>query len=389
MKEFYSLLPKNSSKLELAIEQAAYKIHTRYTEVLNYRTITKTHPLLLDWLALDNGLLVWDKLWSNEFKRSFLKTYLFWQQNAAQKNTLLDIANYFGFNGEVVVWYDQPQILPPYTFSLQLKRNSNNRFIFNDKLNIVYELVKAFKALRDDFYISFTNESLFKINNTVNFHKAQVQTSGNLYTKKQLNNIFSVNILQNKIERSRHRWMLPQIASTTHTNAVCNLNYHYAQYKTQRYIARDTNTKKHNYLPLSINSSIHYTYKAKFFAKIPESVITHGKSSQKFKLHNKIFKTRSYKKSTKKDILTRKVVSIDLMCNTTSLRTNVKQHNLQLTLSTAKNILSYLSSRYHLTQNITATNTISCLHSKKEHSEKVDIKIFRYHSTIQRHDTNR
>lgn len=387
MNEFYSLLPKNSSELELAIEQAIYKIHTRYTEVLNYRTVTKTHPLLLDWLALDNGLLIWDKLWSNEFKRNFLKTYLRWQQHAAQKNTLLDITNYFGFSSEITVWYDKPQTLPPYTFLLQLRKNHNNNFVFNDKLNVIYELVKAFKALRDDFYISFINTGSFAINSHLNYHKAQVQTSSNLYSKNQLNNTFSINLLHHKIERSRHRWVLPPVAQMMHVNMICNVNYNYIQHKIQRHIAHDIHTTKHNYLPLSTNIAIHFTHKAIFFAQISKPFIADGRLSEKFTLHNNIFKTQAHKYSINKDTITKRAISTFLNGGAINIKGNVKKHHIKLNIPNIKNILSYLSTRYYLTKNTSTKNTISSLHSKKGRFLNAEVKIFRHNTVISRHES--
>ena len=153
----YTLLPANSSLLELGLDLALGKLVERITPPFPDLMDPQRTPVdFLPYLAADRGVAEWDAAASESEKR--LTVALSWsiQRQAGTDRALKYAIESMGFTPKVTPWYSAVPVGAPYSFDVQAI--VSRPWSTGDHTRLIRRL-NAAKSERDDMTITVVHET--------------------------------------------------------------------------------------------------------------------------------------------------------------------------------------------------------------------------------------
>lgn len=153
----YTLLPANSSLLELGLDLALGKLVERITPPFpDLMDPQRTPADFLPYLAADRGVAEWDAAASESEKR--LTVALSWsiQRQAGTDRALKYAIESMGFTPKVTPWYSAVPVGAPYSFDVQAI--VSRPWSTGDHTRLIRRL-NAAKSERDDMTITVVHET--------------------------------------------------------------------------------------------------------------------------------------------------------------------------------------------------------------------------------------
>lgn len=121
MSEFKSLLPPNSTPLEIALEKSFFQcidgIDVPIRSVWNPMTCP---AVLLPWLAWSFHVDAWDNDWSEAQKRSYIANALYIHQHKGTIGAMRRAMESLGYGFRITEWFDMVPQGAPYTFEIEI-----------------------------------------------------------------------------------------------------------------------------------------------------------------------------------------------------------------------------------------------------------------------------
>lgn len=153
----YTLLPANSSLLELGLDLALGKLVDRIAPPFPELMDPQRTPVdFLPYLAADRGVAEWDAAASEPEKR--LTVALSWsiQRQAGTDKALKYAVESMGFTPKVTPWYSAVPVGTPYSFDVQAI--ISRPWSAGDHTRLIRRL-QAAKSERDDMTITIVHET--------------------------------------------------------------------------------------------------------------------------------------------------------------------------------------------------------------------------------------
>lgn len=153
----YTLLPANSSLLELGLDLALGKLVDRIAPPFPELMDPQRTPVdFLPYLAADRGVAEWDAAASESEKR--LTVALSWsiQRQAGTDKALKYAVESMGFTPKVTPWYSAVPVGKPYSFDVQAV--VSRPWSSGDHTRLIRRL-RAAKSERDDMTITVVHEA--------------------------------------------------------------------------------------------------------------------------------------------------------------------------------------------------------------------------------------
>lgn len=153
----YTLLPANSSLLELGLDLALGKLVDRIAPPFPELMDPQRTPVdFLPYLAADRGVAEWDAAASESEKR--LTVALSWsiQRQAGTDKALKYAVESMGFTPKVTPWYSAVPVGTPYSFDVQAI--ISRPWSTGDQTRLIRRL-NAAKSERDDMTITIVHET--------------------------------------------------------------------------------------------------------------------------------------------------------------------------------------------------------------------------------------
>ncbi|MBU70861.1 MAG: phage tail protein I [Spongiibacter sp.] len=142
-----SLLPKNASDFELALEAVTARIGevpVVMREVWNPETCPYA---LLPWLASAASVDAWDANWTDAQKRAAIKASLAVHRRKGSIGAVKRALNAIGLGVKVQEWFNQDPAGDPYTFNLIFETDQTGiRFEDIDKILAVVDSAKSLRS---------------------------------------------------------------------------------------------------------------------------------------------------------------------------------------------------------------------------------------------------
>lgn len=146
MIDYISLLPKNATEQELALEAAMARIENVPVPVRDLWNPDKCPVELLPWLAWAFSVDYWNDAWSEQQKRQVIKSSY---QVHAKKGTigaLKDALQAVGFDTAVIEWFNENPQADPYTFKIEVQ--ATGRAVEDHVYDEIEKIVEAAKNVR-------------------------------------------------------------------------------------------------------------------------------------------------------------------------------------------------------------------------------------------------
>ncbi len=164
-----ALLPKNSTKLEKALDEQTQRIDA--LPVTFARLVdADTCPLsFLPWLAWSRRVEYWDGQWSESKKRDVVKGARAFNAQRGTKSTLAQAMENLGIGHNLLAWHELSPKGTPYTFTVKI---TSGRVSVQQQQEI-YTALDSVKSARDQFSVDAS------VVTTANFFVAGACQTGN------------------------------------------------------------------------------------------------------------------------------------------------------------------------------------------------------------------
>ena len=146
-----SLLPPNSTPAERALEQAMTSQFAGASSPISdlWNPLT-CPPTLLPFLAWGLSIDIWDTHWSEATKRAAIADAIAFQRRKGTPASLRMALDRIDPAIGMTEWFDDPDLLAPYTFRLELPLNADTAIEWTDDLVLQLlrdiEMVKPVRA---------------------------------------------------------------------------------------------------------------------------------------------------------------------------------------------------------------------------------------------------
>ena len=146
-----SILPDASTALELALEAVG---HTRLVEDLDVAgtlgaiyDIDNAPSVVLDWLAWQWGMDLWDTNWTDAQKREALRNFASVQLRRGTVQSVKDAVRPWGAAVEITEWFNDTPQAAPFTFRVNIASGVAD-------INAIAAAIDAVKPLRAHYTLS-------------------------------------------------------------------------------------------------------------------------------------------------------------------------------------------------------------------------------------------
>ena len=111
-----SLLPKNATDYERAMEQVSFRLTDLTVKIADFWNPETLPEQLIPWLGWEWSLDVWSPDWSEQTKRQMLADSMAYHQLKGTKKSVQDAVMALGSNIQITEWFNASPPEPPYTF---------------------------------------------------------------------------------------------------------------------------------------------------------------------------------------------------------------------------------------------------------------------------------
>lgn len=155
------LLPKNSTKLEKALDEQTQRIDALPVTFASLIDADSCPEAFLPWLAWSRRVEYWDGQWSEAKKRDVVKGARAFNAQRGTKNTLTQAMENLGIGHSLLAWHELSPKGTPYTFTVKI---TSGRVSVQQQQEI-YTALDSVKSARDQFSIdaSVVNGSQFYV----------------------------------------------------------------------------------------------------------------------------------------------------------------------------------------------------------------------------------
>lgn len=115
-----SLLPPNSTALELALEGTMATVTDLPIAIRDIHNPDTCPARLLPWLAWEYSVDAWNSAWTDEQKRGAIKASIDVHRRKGTVSAVRNAVGGFGFETQVVEWFRKTPMGDPYTFGLNV-----------------------------------------------------------------------------------------------------------------------------------------------------------------------------------------------------------------------------------------------------------------------------
>lgn len=146
MIDHISLLPKNATEQELALEAATARLENIPVPIGDLWNPDKCPVELLPWLAWAMSVDYWNDTWTEQQKRQVVKSSY---QVHARKGTigaLREALQAVGFKLSVIEWFNDTPQGAPYTFKIEVE--ATGRMLENPVYDEIEKIVEVTKNVR-------------------------------------------------------------------------------------------------------------------------------------------------------------------------------------------------------------------------------------------------
>lgn len=164
-----SLLPKNSTKLEQALDTQTQRIDALPVNFADVIDAEHCPLAFLPWLAWSRRVEYWDGQWSDTKKRDVIKDARAFNAQRGTKTTLTQAMDNLGIGHSLLAWHELYPKGTPYTFTVKI---TSGRVSVQQQQEI-YTALDSVKSARDQFSIDAS------VVNTVQFFVAGATRTGN------------------------------------------------------------------------------------------------------------------------------------------------------------------------------------------------------------------
>lgn len=161
MSNFNSLLPKNSTPLEKAIDQQSQRIDALTVNFEQLIDADSCPAPFLPWLAWSRRVEYWDGAWSDTKKRAVIKEARAFNAQRGTKTTLSQAMDNLGIGHSLLAWHELNPKGEPHTFTVKI---TSGRVSVQQQQEI-YTALDSVKSARDQFSIDaqIENQAQFTI----------------------------------------------------------------------------------------------------------------------------------------------------------------------------------------------------------------------------------
>jgi phage tail P2-like protein len=148
-----SLLPPNVSALETALEASAEaRLDGVPVPVKDTWNPATCPDFLLPWIAWGLSIDLWDTAWSEAQKRAAIASAIADQRRKGTRASLRAVLDRFDPLIGLVEWFEDPDVLDPYTFRLELPLAADTEVPMNEAtVAALLRDIAAVKPLRSHF----------------------------------------------------------------------------------------------------------------------------------------------------------------------------------------------------------------------------------------------
>ena len=143
------LLPKNSTKLEQALDVQTQRIDNLPVTFDRLIDADNCPEAFLPWLAWSRRVEYWSGLWSESKKREVVKGARAFNAQRGTKSTLTQAMQNLGIGHSLLAWHELYPKGTPYTFTVKI---TSGRVTVQQQQEI-YTALNSVKSARDQFSI--------------------------------------------------------------------------------------------------------------------------------------------------------------------------------------------------------------------------------------------
>ena len=165
-----ALLPKNSTKLEKALDEHTQRIDALPVTFASLIDADSCPDAFLPWLAWSRRVEYWDGKWPESKKRDVIKGARAFNAQRGTKSTLTQAMENIGISHSLLAWHELYPKGMPYTFTVKV---TNGRVTVQQQQEI-YTALDSVKSARDQFSIDAS------VVNTVDFTVAGACRTGSV-----------------------------------------------------------------------------------------------------------------------------------------------------------------------------------------------------------------
>ena len=156
-----ALLPKNSTKLEKALDEQTQRVDALPVTFASLIDADSCPAAFLPWLAWARRVEYWDGKWSEAKKRDVVKGARAFNAQRGTKSTLAQAMENIGLGHSLLAWHELNPKGEPHTFTVKI---TSGRVSVQEQQEI-YTALDSVKSARDQFSIdaSVVNGSQFYV----------------------------------------------------------------------------------------------------------------------------------------------------------------------------------------------------------------------------------
>lgn len=142
------LLPHNASPQEVALDEATARVGDVPVLVREAWDPNTCPPHVLPWLAWALSIDQWETDWSDEQKRSAIKTSVAVQRAKGTVSAVRDSLRALDIEARVLEWHRQEVIGPEFTYRLFIEARAGAPVVSLEQIESVIAVVDRAKSLR-------------------------------------------------------------------------------------------------------------------------------------------------------------------------------------------------------------------------------------------------
>lgn len=146
MLDYISLLPKNATEQELALEAASARLENVPVPIGDLWNPDKCPVELLPWLAWAMSVDYWNDSWTEQQKRQVIKSSYIVHSRKGTIGALREALQAVGFDLSVIEWFNENPQADPYTFKIEVE--STGRAIEDLVYDEIEQIVEVTKNVR-------------------------------------------------------------------------------------------------------------------------------------------------------------------------------------------------------------------------------------------------
>ncbi|HYD23843.1 MAG TPA: phage tail protein I [Croceibacterium sp.] len=144
-----SLLPPNVTAAERALEGAAARLEDVPVPIRALWNPATCPAFLLPWLAWSLSIDIWDSAWSEPEKRAAIAGAIEAQRRKGTPASLRAVLDRFDPMLRLVEWFEDRDVLDPYTFRLEIPLSAETEVAYDEALvTALLRDIAAVKPLR-------------------------------------------------------------------------------------------------------------------------------------------------------------------------------------------------------------------------------------------------